>query len=135
MTSPKLYFVFYRSPDDNYQLWGLYLDDVEPLSLEVTSQHSIFEPNMVKKRAERSTVGDVCRRYTADVETVKQVVKTVPVDNETVWWDCLDYVLGILDKLEDEYIWTVMMRTVVLQGEYRLKRGEHFCNEPLASTT
>lgn len=84
MTSPNLYVVFYRSPDGNYQHWGLYLDDIEPLRLEVIGQHSIFEPNIVKKRPERSTVGDFCRRYTSDIETVKQVIKRVPVDNEMV---------------------------------------------------
>lgn len=84
VTSPNLYVVFYRSPDGNYQHWGLYLDDIEPLRLEVIGQHLIFEPNIVKKRPERSTVGDFCRRYTSDIETVKQVIKRVPVDNEMV---------------------------------------------------
>lgn len=40
----------------------------------------------------------------ADVKTVKQTAETVSVDNETVEWDCQDYVLDILDNLEDEFI-------------------------------
>lgn len=40
----------------------------------------------------------------ADVKTVKRTAETVSVDNETVEWDCQDYVLDILDNLEDEFI-------------------------------
>lgn len=35
---------------------------------------------------------------------MKQAAETVPVDNETVEWDCQDYVLDILDNLEEEFI-------------------------------
>lgn len=39
-----------------------------------------------------------------DIETVKQVAQTVPVDNETVEWDCQEYVPDMLDRLEDEFV-------------------------------
>lgn len=39
-----------------------------------------------------------------DVERVKSAAKSVPVDNETVEWDCQDYVLEILDKLQEVFI-------------------------------
>ena len=39
-----------------------------------------------------------------NVEIVKQTAGTVPVDNETVEWDCQGYVLDILDNLADEFI-------------------------------
>ncbi|KGO69517.1 hypothetical protein PITC_014070 [Penicillium italicum] len=39
-----------------------------------------------------------------DVERIKNVASTILVDNETLEWDCQDYVLEILDKLEDDYV-------------------------------
>jgi hypothetical protein len=36
-----------------------------------------------------------------DIKKVENAVRTVPVDNETVEWDCQEYVLDILQKLDD----------------------------------
>lgn len=87
----------------------LYLEDKnEPLIFEVTGEHPKFERNVVKARPENSRsflqkiyIGLI---RNADVEIVKQTAETVPMDNETVEWDCQDYVLEILDNLEDEFI-------------------------------
>lgn len=38
-----------------------------------------------------------------DIDTVKQIVETVVVDNEVFEWDCQEYVLDMLDRLE-EYV-------------------------------
>lgn len=35
---------------------------------------------------------------------VKEAAASIPVDNETIEWDCQDYVLEILDRLEEEYV-------------------------------
>ena len=37
----------------------------------------------------------------ADLSTVNDIVKQVKVDNETVHWNCQDYVMEILDELEE----------------------------------
>lgn len=39
-----------------------------------------------------------------DIDTVKQIVETVVVDNEMFEWDCQEYVLDMLDRLEEEYV-------------------------------
>ncbi|GLA10251.1 hypothetical protein AnigIFM60653_002129 [Aspergillus niger] len=39
-----------------------------------------------------------------DIADVKEAAKQVQVDNDTVDWDCQDYVLELLDKLEEEFI-------------------------------
>jgi hypothetical protein len=39
-----------------------------------------------------------------DLEEFKKAVEATAVDNETVEWDCQDYVLEILDKLGEECI-------------------------------
>lgn len=109
MVPPKLYVVFYRPRYGNYQHWGLYLDDEEEsLIFEVTGEHPRFERNVVRARPERSR-SFLQKLFVAviskdDIEPIKYVAKTVPVDNETVEWDCQEYVLDLLDKLEDEFI-------------------------------
>ena len=37
-----------------------------------------------------------------DLEAIKKVIAGTEVDNETLEWDCQDYVLEILDNLEVE---------------------------------
>lgn len=40
----------------------------------------------------------------SDPERVRNAAQSVPVDNETTEWDCQDYVLEILDNLEEEFV-------------------------------
>lgn len=109
MVLPKLYVVFYQPCSDNYQHWGLYLDNEEELLIfEVTDEHLRFECNVVRARPERSR-SFLQKLYIAviskdDIELIKHVAKMVPVDNKTVEWDCQKYVLDLLDKLEDKFI-------------------------------
>lgn len=87
----------------------LYIDnDKESIIFEVIGQHPNFQRNVVYARpdASRSYVSNV---YVAtlrddDIADVKEAAKQVRVDNDTVDWDCQDYVLELLDKLEDEFI-------------------------------
>ena len=46
----------------------------------------------------------MCEVNAQDVEALKSTVSTVPVDNENMSWDCQEYVIDILDKLEEECI-------------------------------
>ncbi|PYH92378.1 hypothetical protein BO71DRAFT_26457 [Aspergillus ellipticus CBS 707.79] len=109
MGNPKLYVAFYRPRYGNYQHWALYIDDdKESIIFEVTGQHPNFQRNVVYARpdASRSYVSNV---YVAtlrddDIADVKEAARQVRVDNDTVDWDCQDYVLELLDKLEDEFI-------------------------------
>ncbi|KAI1971591.1 hypothetical protein LOZ53_004460 [Ophidiomyces ophidiicola] len=89
MDSPKLYVVFYRPRYGNYQHWALYLD--------ADDQDVIFEVNFVGK----VFVAVISKN---DIPRVHDIVNITPVDNETVEWDCQEYVLDILDKLEDDFI-------------------------------
>ncbi|KKK24673.1 hypothetical protein P175DRAFT_0498461 [Aspergillus ochraceoroseus IBT 24754] len=109
MQNPKLYVVFYRPQCGNYHSWAPYVDDEDALMIfEVVGQHPDFQRNVVNAKAEKSK-SFLGKEYVAviskaDIEKIKEVASTVPVDNETVEWDCQDYVLEILDKLEDEFI-------------------------------
>lgn len=39
-----------------------------------------------------------------DLKHVEKAVKETPVENETLEWDCQEYVLEILYKLEDDFV-------------------------------
>lgn len=39
-----------------------------------------------------------------DIPTVRECVAAVEVDNATTEWDCQEYVMDILDKLQEELI-------------------------------
>lgn len=107
--SPHLYVVFYRPRYGNYQHWALQLEsDKDSIIFEVVGQHPKFERNVLEVKPERS--GSFIRKLyvgalsDSDIERVKSAARQVPVDNETSEWDCQDYVLEILDRLQDDYV-------------------------------
>lgn len=111
MSYPSLYVAIWKPLyGGNYQHWALYIDDAEePLVIEVVGEHPNFEPSTSKFRAEdfpgrsflmRHYLGAISKN---DIPGICEIASTVAVDNETVQWDCQDYVLEILDALEEEY--------------------------------
>ncbi|KAJ5306255.1 hypothetical protein N7508_005270 [Penicillium antarcticum] len=83
-------------------------DEDEPTIFEVIGQHPNFKRNVLQANAEKSSsflgkeyVGVIGK---SDIQRIKNVASTINVDNETVEWDCQDYVLGTLDKLEEEFV-------------------------------
>ena len=46
----------------------------------------------------------MCEVNKQDIEALKSTVAAVPIDNSNSSWDCQEYVLDVLDKLEDECI-------------------------------
>jgi hypothetical protein len=109
MTTAKLYAAFFSPRYGNFTHWALYLDDEDiPMVFEVTGQHPDFQRNVIQAKAEedptflgKEYIGLVNQ---ADIEEIKDAATAVHVDNETVEWDCQDYVLEILDKLVDDFI-------------------------------
>jgi hypothetical protein len=56
----------------------------------------------------------------------EKIIKAANVDNETVEWDCQDYVLEILDTLEEECVLDGDDRVYQKQKEVlKNKRGEY----------
>ena len=107
--SPKLFVAFYRPRYGNYQHWALYIENGEDhLILEVVGQHPTFKRNTVvadpkKSRSFRELLFIAVLRE-GDVARVESAAQSVTVDNETIEWDCQDYVLEVLDELEAEYV-------------------------------
>lgn len=109
MGYPKLYAAFFWALFGNYQHWALYLDsDEEQLLFEVTGEHPKFErniqecpPDLLDGFLHNLYIGVIGKN---DIDMVKQISETVIVDNKTFEWDCQEYVLDILDRLEEERI-------------------------------
>lgn len=107
--APKLYVVFYLPRYGNYQHWALYIENgKQHLIFEVVGQHPTFKRNIVIADPKRSKSFlqqlFVAVIHDSDIETVEIAAQSVPVDNETVEWDCQDYVLEVLDKLVEEFV-------------------------------
>lgn len=106
---PKLYVALYQPRYGNYQHWALYIENGEEhLVFEVIGQHGTFERNMIVADPKRSRsfrrLVFVAVLDQEDIERVKTATENVSVDNETVEWDCQDYVLEVLDNLEEEFV-------------------------------
>lgn len=109
MGTPKLYVAFYRPRYGNYQHWALYLQtDTDKLIFEVTGSHPNFKRNVVKADPRNSqsfikiTFMDTIS--SGDIATVQNVARTTKIDNETVEWDCQEYVLDMLETLKKECV-------------------------------
>lgn len=92
----------------NYDHWALSIQQGRKAFIyEVIGQHGTFTRNVsetaeefedsarFKEAIELSEFAD------RDLQAFKQVVEATVVDNETLEWDCQDYVIEILDNLED----------------------------------
>ena len=105
----KIFVVFFRPLDGNYQHWALYLDKGDEHEIfEVDGSHPNFQRNTytTDPRKAFNFIGSI---YVgpisdADIPAMRNSVALVDVNNETIEWDCQDYVLEILDKLEEEMI-------------------------------
>lgn len=109
MGKPTLYVAFYRPRYGNYQHWALYLEtDAGDEIFEVTGSHPNFRPNTI--RADPRSSGSFLRLMLldtisqGDIGIVRQEVQKTAVDNETVEWDCREYVLDIIERLEEECV-------------------------------
>ncbi|CAI7597161.1 unnamed protein product [Penicillium viridicatum] len=107
--STKLFVVFYRPRYGNFLHWALHIEKgQEHHILEVDGEHPQFKRNTFMENPKESCT--FLRQFFIavlgedDVERVKSAAQSVPVDNETVEWDCQDYVLEILDKLQEDFI-------------------------------
>lgn len=109
MSSITPWVVRYSSPFGNYCHWALYVDDANnPLIFQVVGEHPFFKSEMIKARPEgssqyvdRTFVGYIRQ---SDVKIISAAASRAFVDNDTVEWDCQDYVLDLLDILEEHLI-------------------------------
>ncbi|KAL1859110.1 hypothetical protein Plec18170_002225 [Paecilomyces lecythidis] len=109
MKSPSLYVAFYRPHYGNFLHWALAIEHGDTgTTIQVIGEHPEFERSIIDQRAEDNE-GFLNKLYVgviseADTGLIKNLSSSQPVDNETVEWDCQDFVLEFLDKLEEEYV-------------------------------
>ncbi|KAL4952035.1 hypothetical protein BDW69DRAFT_195982 [Aspergillus filifer] len=107
MGKPFLSVAIYRPRYGNFRHWALHLHtDTEDLIYEADGEHPSFtkaasfgKPTDNESFIEAFYVGEI---GTPDIATVKRIVEEAGIDNETLEWDCQDYVLEILEACERE---------------------------------
>lgn len=120
MSCFKLYVAFYKPlpGTGNYQHWALYLAspaDVpdENTVVHVLEAHPTFKASM-KTGATISAQAFsprifldqtfLCEIQSCDVQQLRDIATEANVDNETLDWTCQDYVVEILEALEEACI-------------------------------
>lgn len=106
---PKLYVAMFRPEAGNYEHWALYLDhSPEHTIYEVIGDSPTFQPSVSSGKPTSSLrhrrsifVYDI---IAVDIPALEKAISTMEPDNSTSHWNCQDYVIEILDKLEEEFI-------------------------------
>lgn len=128
----RLAVIIYRPLYGNFHHWAL-----ESYSVD-SGTHRLFqadgEPNQLKKETrivpdpqtsdqnfiKRIIVGEIQRRECA---TMIGAIDEVEVQNHVSEWDCQDYVLEMLDKLEEEYLFNDDENYPVIKEKLKSMRG------------
>ncbi|KAH8433873.1 uncharacterized protein LDX57_011509 [Aspergillus melleus] len=108
-TRPYLAVAIYHPRYGNFQHWSLHLHtSTQDYIYEVDGEHPHFQKatstgppsdsNTFIKSIFVSEVGD------PDIPTIQAIVDAARVDNETLEWDCQEYVLEILEACEQEAV-------------------------------
>jgi hypothetical protein len=116
--------VYVAISDDGgvYKHWALFIDqaEAEATLLNVKGSDGRFRYETEKRdvRYDQSLVELVylCDVDVAKANTIRNIARTIPVHNEISRWNCQDYVLDLLDELEERK---------VIDGEdevYRMQR-------------
>lgn len=109
MPYPQLYVAFYRPRYGNYQHWALYLQHGDDHTIyELIESSPNFRKNKLKvdPQTSRRYLGKllVASLGESDIPLVSRAVKDAEVDNTTVEWDCQDYVIEIIERLEEDLV-------------------------------
>jgi len=106
---PKLYVAMYRPVAGNYEHWALYLENnSEHTIYEVTGEYPHFKLNVVPGKPTSTNrhrtsifVYDV---NATDIPDFKNAISSMKPNNSISHWNCQDYVIESLDKLEEECV-------------------------------
>lgn len=105
---PKTYIAVYRPRSGNYYHWALYVKSTPSRIFEVTGSHPDFARNIVESKPESTNrhvesigVGDINE---GDMREFYSIMSKVEIDNDTVDWNCQDFVLEALEALTEECV-------------------------------
>ncbi len=105
----KLYVAMYRSVIDNYEHWALYLENnSKHIIYEVIDEYSHFKLNVIP---DKSTFTNRHRRSifvydvnAIDISDFKNAISFMKFNNFIFHWNCQDYVIESLNKLEKKCV-------------------------------
>jgi hypothetical protein len=102
---PRLYVTFYNPRYGNFARWALYLEHgPEHIIFQVVGETPNLKQNVTNTRPDQSSRHTenifMCEVNKQDIEALKNTVAAVPMDNSNSSWDCQEYVLDVLHKLE-----------------------------------
>ncbi|TKA66905.1 hypothetical protein B0A55_11661, partial [Friedmanniomyces simplex] len=105
---PKIYIAVYTPRQGNHYHWAIYVKCKPPRIIEITGSHPEFKFNTVETKPENTTphkesieIGDI---NDSDMPEFYSIMRRVEIDNDTVDWNCQDYVLEALDELTEECV-------------------------------
>ncbi|CAG8935744.1 unnamed protein product [Penicillium salamii] len=88
--------------------WSLYIEadnDADKTIIQILGARQRYFPNI--KKSDARDVSDLievlhlCRIDASKIEIAKNIAYDTPIRNDVADWSCQDYVLVVLDRLED----------------------------------
>lgn len=103
------YVAMYAPEEGNYEHWALYLKNgSEHIIYEVIGESPSFEPHVFParpestKRHKRSIF--IAEIRAQDLPDFRQAVAAVKTTSQPYHWNCQDYVLEVLEQLEEDCV-------------------------------
>lgn len=98
-----------KPTEGNYEHWALYLENGSETKIyEVVGETPNFTKNVLDSRPtatnrhKRSVL--MATLNASDLPTFRQAIDNASPDNSTALWNCQDYVMEILENLEEECV-------------------------------
>lgn len=107
---PSLSVAMYKPFEGNHLHWALYLEDGSKRSIyEVLGEHPHFKANLITGKTPDHTVRHqrsifVYEINSPDLPEFEKAICSVEPQNDIALWNCQDYVIEILERLEEECI-------------------------------
>ena len=107
---PNLSVAMYKPAEGNHLHWALYLEDASRHSIyEVLGEHPHFKPNVITGKKPNHTVRHQRSIFLYEINSTdllgfEEVIARVKPQNDVVHWNCQDYVIEVLEYLEEECI-------------------------------
>lgn len=100
----------YKPADGNHLHWALHLEEgSEEKIYEVLGEFPEFKPNVITGKKPNHTIRHQRSIFmyeinTRDLKGFREAVSSVKPENGVSHWNCQDYVIEILEHLEEECI-------------------------------
>ena len=100
----------YRPAEGNLLHWALHLEDGSRHSIyEALGEYPHFKPNMITGKKPNQTIRHQRSIFVYEINSIdlpgfEEAVAFVKPPKDVVHWNCQDYVIEVLEKLEEECV-------------------------------